>query len=320
MTKKLNVAVQMDPLEDLTLAGDSTFVIALEAQKRNFNLFHYTPNDLVYKSGELYARMKRLSLSYHNKVERFDYGKETLKNLSDFNFILMRQDPPFNMNYITATHLLEKVSKNTMVVNNPSFVRNSTEKIFVTNFHKLMPETIITRDLNEIKSFREKHKDIIIKPLYGNGGEGIFHITNKSDNFNSILEICFKQYKEQLIIQKYLPEVRKGDKRILLIDGEIVGAVNRVPSSGDSRSNMHAGGTPKKTFITKSDMQICNKISHELKKRELFFVGIDVIGNYITEINVTSPTGICEINNFNKTKIEKIFWDKLIEKLVNHQT
>ncbi len=311
----LNVAVQMDPLEDLNLTGDSTFVIALEAQKRNFGLYHFTPNDLVYKSGNIYAKMRTLSLSYCNEIETFKYGEETLKNLSDFNFILMRQDPPFDMSYITATHLLEKVSKNTLVVNNPSFVRNSPEKIFVTDFQELMPETLITRDLNEIKDFRKIYKDIIIKPLYGNGGEGIFHITNHNDNFNSILEICFKQYKEQLIVQKYLPEVRKGDKRILLIDGEIVGAVNRVPASGDSRSNMHAGGTPKKTTITNNDRKICEKISAELKKRKLFFVGIDVIGNYITEINVTSPTGICEINNFNNTKIEKIFWDKLLKKI-----
>ncbi len=318
MKKKLNIAIQMDPLENLTLAGDTTFLLAFEAQRRNFDVFHYTPNDLVYKSGNIYARMKSLNLSYHNDGESFKYGKESLQNLSDFDVVLMRQDPPFDMNYITATHLLEKLSKKTLVVNNPSSVRNSPEKIFVTDFQELMPETIVTRDLNEIKNFKKKNKDIIIKPLYGNGGEGIFHVKNNDDNFNSILEICLKQYKEQLIIQKYLPEVRKGDKRILLIDGEIVGAVNRVPALGDSRSNMHVGGTPMKAVITSSDKRICSKISDELKHRELFFVGIDVIGNYITEINVTSPTGICEINNFNKVNIEKIFWDKIQAKLTYH--
>ena len=316
--KKLKVAMQMDPLEKLNLKGDSTFVIGLEAQKRNHVLYHFTPDNLFYKDKKVFANMKELILSAHTGKEKYTYGKNKTQELAKFDIILMRQDPPFDLAYITATHLLEKISEKTLIINNPYEVRNSPEKIFVTQFDQIMPKTMITRDIESIKLFRHKYKDIVIKPLYGNGGEGVFRVKSGDENFNSIVEIFLKQYKEQFVVQEYLPDVRKGDKRIILIDGETVGAVNRVPADGDSRSNMHAGGTPKKTTLTKNDHLICKIISPFLREKGLFFVGIDIIGKFITEINVTSPTGIREINKFNKIKIEQIFWDKLEKKLFNH--
>ena len=316
--KKLKVAIQMDPLEKLNLKGDSTFVIGLEAQERKHILYHFTPDSLFYKDKKVFANMKELMLSVNNSKEKYTYGKNKTQELAKFDIILMRQDPPFDLAYITATHLLEKISKKTLIINNPYEVRNSPEKIFVTQFEQIMPKTMITRDIESIKLFRHKFKDIVIKPLYGNGGEGVFRVKSGDENFNSIVEIFLKQYKEQFVVQEYLPDVRKGDKRIILIDGETVGAVNRVPAAGDSRSNMHAGGTPKKTTLTKNDHLICKTISPFLKEKGLFFVGIDIIGKFITEINVTSPTGIREINKFNKIKIEQIFWDKLEKKLFNH--
>ena len=316
--KKLKVAIQMDPLEKLDLTGDSTFVIGLEAQKRKHILYHFTPDNLFYKDKKVFANMKELMLSVNNSKEKYTYGKNKTQELAKFDIILMRQDPPFDLAYITATHLLEKISKKTLIINNPYEVRNSPEKIFVTQFEQIMPKTMITRDIQSIKLFRHKYKDIVIKPLYGNGGEGVFRVKSGDENFNSIVEIFLKQYKEQFVVQEYLPDVRKGDKRIILIDGETVGAVNRVPAAGDSRSNMHAGGTPKKTTLTKNDHLICKIISPFLREKGLFFVGIDIIGKFITEINVTSPTGIREINKFNKIKIEQIFWDKLEKKLFNH--
>ncbi len=320
MKKKLNIAIQMDPLEDLNLKGDTTFALAMEAQSRNYHLSHFTPNDVFYKSGKVYAYTKKLNIFFKNGNEDFSYEQEKLEDLSSYNIILMRQDPPFNLAYITATHLLEKIASKTLVINNPYEVRNAPEKICVTEFHKIMPRTLISRNLQSIKNFRKTYKNIIIKPLYGNGGDGVFHIKPNDDNFNSIIEMFLKQYKEQFMIQEYIPEIRNGDKRIILIDGEVVGAVNRVPAKGDSRSNMHVGGTPKKTVLSKNDLLICKQISKFLKEKSLFFVGIDVIGKYITEINVTSPTGLREINKFNKIKIEKLFWDKLEKKLTYHKT
>ena len=318
MKKKLKIAIQMDPLEKLDLSGDSTFAIGLEAQKRKYNLFHFTPDHLFYKNKKVFAKTISLTLGIQNGHEHFKYGKSETHELSKFDIILMRQDPPFDLAYITATHLLEKISKKTLIINNPYEVRNAPEKIFVTQFEQIMPKTMITRDLESIKLFRNKYKDIIIKPLYGNGGEGVFRIKPKDENFNTIIEMFLKQHKEQFMVQEYLADVRKGDKRIILIDGETIGAVNRVPAVGDSRSNMHAGGTPKKTKLTANDHLICKTISPFLKEKGLFFVGIDIIGKYITEINVTSPTGIREINKFNKINVEQIFWDKLEKKLLNH--
>ena len=315
MKQKIKIALQMDPLEKLNLKGDTTFILGLEALRRGFEVYFYSPNDLTYKNGFVYANTKILNLSFRNGIESFSYGKESVLKLSSFNIVLMRQDPPFNMSYITATHLLEKIVSQTLVLNNPFHVRNAPEKIFVTEFSKFMPKTVISRDPFEITRFRKENKDIIIKPLYGNGGEGVFYIRENDSNFNVILENFLKLSTEQFIIQSYIPEVKRGDKRIILIDGEVAGAINRIPARNENRSNMHVGGKPVKTSLNKNDKLICETISPHLKDKGLFFVGIDVIGNYLTEINVTSPTGIREINRLNETKIEKIFWDKALKKL-----
>ena len=317
MKQKIKIALQMDPLEKLNLKGDTTFILGHEALKRGYEVYFYSVNDLTYKNGFVYANTKILDLAFKNGNERFFYGKEKVLKLSYFDVVLMRQDPPFNMSYITATHLLEKVLSQTLVLNNPFHVRNAPEKIFVTEFSKFMPKTIISRDPYEIIKFRKENKNIIIKPLYGNGGEGVFYIRENDTNFNVILESFLKSNEEQFITQSYIPEVKRGDKRIILIDGEVAGAINRIPARNENRSNMHVGGKPVKTSLNKNDKLICEAISPYLKNRGLFFVGIDVIGNYLTEINVTSPTGIREINQLNKTKIEKIFWDKALKKLIN---
>ncbi len=317
MKKKLKIALQMDPLEKLDLRGDSTFILGLEAIKRGFDVYFYSPTDLIYKNNNVYAKTMILDLTFQNGKERFNYGKVKVLKLSALDVILMRQDPPFNMSYITATHILEKIASQTLVLNNPFHVRNAPEKIYVTEFSKFMPETLITRDTNEIIKFKKKNKNIIIKPLYGNGGEGVFYIKEKDSNFNVIMENFLNLNEEQFIIQSYIPEVKKGDKRIILIDGEVVGAINRIPAKNENRSNMHVGGKPIKTLLNKNDKLICETISPHLKAKGLFFVGIDVIGNYLTEINVTSPTGIREINRLNKTNIEKIFWDKALKKLIH---
>ena len=315
MKYKLKIALQMDPLEKLGLKGDSTFILGLEAIKRGFELYFYSPSDLIYKNNNVYAKAKILDLAFENGKEKFNYGKIKVLNLSSLDVILMRQDPPFNMSYITATHILEKIASRTLILNNPFHVRNAPEKIFVTEFSKFMPETLITRETNEIIKFKNKNKNIIIKPLYGNGGEGVFYIKDNDSNFNVIIENFLNSNEEQFILQSYIPEVKKGDKRIILIDGEVVGAINRIPAKNENRSNMHVGGKPIRTSLNKNDKLICDTISPHLKAKGLFFVGIDVIGNYLTEINVTSPTGIREINRLDKTNIEKIFWDKTLKKL-----
>ena len=315
MRQKLKIALQMDPLEKLDLKGDSTFILGFEAIKRGFELYFYSPSDLIYKNNTVYAKAKILELAFENGKEKFNYGIIKVLKLSSLDVILMRQDPPFNMSYITATHILEKIASKTLILNNPFHVRNAPEKIFVTEFSKFMPETLITRDTNEIIKFKNKNKNIIIKPLYGNGGEGVFYIKDNDSNFNVIIENFLNSNEEQFIIQSYIPEVKKGDKRIILIDGEVVGAINRIPAKNENRSNMHVGGKPTKTSLNKNDKFICDTISPHLKSKGLFFVGIDVIGSYLTEINVTSPTGIREINRLNKIKIEKYFWDKTLKKL-----
>jgi len=315
MRHKLKIALQMDPLEKLDLKGDSTFILGLEAIKRGFELYFYSPSELIYKNNNVYAKAKILDLAFENGKEIFNYGKIKILKLSSLDIILMRQDPPFNMSYITATHILEKIASQTLILNNPFHVRNAPEKIFVTEFSKFMPDTLITRETDEIIKFKNKNKNIIIKPLYGNGGEGVFYVKDNDSNFNVIIENFLNSNEEQFIVQSYIPEVKKGDKRIILIDGEVVGAINRIPAKNENRSNMHVGGKPIKTSLNKNDKLICETISPHLKAKGLFFVGIDVIGNYLTEINVTSPTGIREINRLNKTNIEKIFWDKTLKKL-----
>ena len=312
MSTKLKIAFLMDPLDKLDLKSDTSFALALEAQIRGHVVYHFTPNELFLRSNTVLAKTCKLELSLINGDNSYKYHEKKVELLSDFDIVMMRQDPPFDMSYITATHILEKLSTKTLVVNNPFEVRNAPEKIFVTNFSHLMPETLITKDINIIKSFRDEFKDIVIKPLYGNGGQGVFHVQPDDENFYSILEMFFKQSNEPLMIQEYLKDVRNGDKRIILLNGEVVGALNRVPLKGESRSNMHVGGRPEKTSLTKRDKFICDEISHSLKKRGLYFVGIDVIGDYITEINVTSPTGIREIKLNDNTNIEEMFW-KFIE-------
>jgi len=315
MKKNLKIAFLMDPLEKLDLKGDTTFALALEAQNRGHEIFFFTPENLILKSNKVFANICKIELSSINNKETFRYLEKEINPLTDYNVVMMRQDPPFDLSYITATHILEKLPKSTLVVNNPYEVRNAPEKIFVTNFPHLMPKTLITRDIQTIRTFRDEFKDIIIKPLYGNGGQGVFHVLPNDENFNSILEMFFEQNKEPLIIQEYLKDVRNGDKRIILLNGEIVGAINRRPQKGESRSNMHVGGKAEKTILTERDKFICKEISQSLKEKELFFVGIDVIGDFITEINVTSPTGIREIKIHESIFIEQIFWNFIEEKL-----
>ena len=317
MKKNLKIAFLMDPLEKLDLKGDTTFALALEAQNRGHEIFFFTPENLILKSNKVFANICKIELSSINNKETFRYLEKEINPLTDYNVVMMRQDPPFDLSYITATHILEKLPKSTLVVNNPYEVRNAPEKIFVTNFPHLMPKTLITRDIQTIRTFRDEFKDIIIKPLYGNGGQGVFHVLPNDENFNSILEMFFEQNKEPLIIQEYLKDVRNGDKRIILLNGEIVGAINRRPQKGESRSNMHVGGKAEKTILTERDKFICKEISQSLKDKELFFVGIDVIGDFITEINVTSPTGIREIKIHESIFIEQIFWNFIEEKLNN---
>ena len=316
MSNYLNIAFLMDPLEDLDLRGDTTFALALEAQKRKHKISFLKPEDLILNSTDVYANICELELYSMNNRNEFKYHDSFIKPLKNYDVVMMRQDPPFDMAYITATHILEKLPISTLVINNPSEVRNSPEKIFVTNFTHLMPKTIITRNFNVIENFRNDYNDIIIKPLYGNGGQGIFHILPEDENFNSILEMFFSKSNEPLMIQEYIRDVREGDKRIILLNGEPVGAINRIPQKGESRSNMHVGGKAEKTQLTKRDKFICSEISDSLKKKGLYFVGIDVIGDYMTEINVTSPTGIREIKDLQSIAIEEMFWDFVENKII----
>ena len=317
MRRNLNIAFLMDPLETLDLKGDTTFALALEAQKRKHNISFFKPDDLMFSNNDVLVKICKLELFSSSNLIDFKYHDTFIKPLSKYDVVMMRQDPPFNMAYISATHILEKLPSSTLVVNNPFEVRNSPEKIFVTNFPHLMPNTLISRNVDSIIEFRNQFKDIIIKPLYGNGGQGIFHILPEDENLNSILEMFFSHNKEPLMIQEYLKDVRNGDKRIILLNGKAVGAINRIPKLGESRSNMHVGGKPEKTNLTKRDKFICNEISNSLIKKGLYFVGIDIIGDYITEINVTSPTGIREIKNLDSIVIEEMFWDFIENKLEN---
>ena len=310
----LDVAIQMDPVGAIDINGDSTFAMALEAQARGHSLSFYEPRHLSMRDGRVYAKTKPITLR-REVGNHVDIGEQRVVDLADTDVVLMRQDPPFDMSYITATHLLEKVHGQTLVVNDPAHVRNAPEKIFVTEFDGVMPPTLITSDEAEIKAFRDDYKDIIVKPLYGNGGAGVFRLQPGDQNLNSLLELFTDLYREPLIVQQYLPDVRKGDKRIILVDGKPVGALNRVPAEGESRSNMHVGGRPEKSELTKREQEICEQIGPELKARGLIFVGIDVIGDYLTEINVTSPTGIQEIARFGGADISALIWDAIEEKL-----
>lgn len=310
----LQVAIQMDPIESININADSTFVLALEAQKRGHTLYHYLPRKLSFREGRVIARAQALSVRREFGTH-YDLGPERELDLRTMNVVLMRQDPPFDMAYITATHVLEHIHPKTLVVNDPVHVRNAPEKLFVTHFEGVMPPTLISADVEEIRAFRRDHKDIIIKPLYGNGGAGVFHIRPDDENLGALLEMFTTTWREPVIVQRYVPEVRKGDKRIILIDGKAAGAINRVPAAGEARSNMHVGGRPEKTELTKREQEICEIIGPALRERGLIFVGIDVIGDYLTEINVTSPTGIQEINRFNGTSLEADVWDAIEARL-----
>lgn len=306
----LSVAIQMDPIEKIDISGDSTFALALEAQSRGHSLIYYGPRDLTFRDGLVTARARPLSVR-NVKGDHFTLGPQSVHDLSKTDVVLMRQDPPFDMAYITATHILERIHPKTLVVNDPFHVRNAPEKIFVTLFKDLMPPTLITSDREEIIRFRAEHRDIILKPLYGNGGAGVFRVKEDDENLGSMLEMFTQFYREPVIVQRYVPDVRKGDKRILLVDGEVSGAINRVPAQGEARSNMHVGGKPEATSLTSREREICEAIGPELKKRGLVFTGIDVIGGYLTEINVTSPTGIWEVKHFGGADTAKLIWDAI---------
>ncbi len=310
----LTVAIQMDHVASIDISGDSTFVLALEAQKRGHEVLHYEPGRLAMRDGRIVAMAEPMEVR-HEEGNHFTLGATSEIDLADTHVVLMRQDPPFDMAYITATHFLEHVNPKALVVNDPREVRNAPEKLFVTRFPDFMPPTLIARDREQILAFRDEHKDIIVKPLYGNGGNGVFHITPEDENLNSLLEMFSENFREPIIIQKYLPAVREGDKRIILIDGEVAGGTNRVPAEGEARSNMHVGGQAKKTELTTREHEICEALGPELKSRGLIFVGIDVIGGLLTEINVTSPTGIQEINRFNGTCLEANIWDAIEARL-----
>ncbi len=306
----LTVAFQMDPIEKIDIGGDSTFALALEAQARGHTLLYYGPHDLTFRDGMVTARARPLNVR-NTKGDHFTLGDSSVVDLSKLDVVQMRQDPPFDMAYITATHILERIHPKTLVVNDPFHVRNAPEKIFVTAFKDLMPPTLITSDRAEIAAFRAEHKDIILKPLYGNGGAGVFRVKEGDENLGAMLEMFTAFYREPVIIQRYVPEVRKGDKRIILVDGEFAGAINRVPAEGEARSNMHVGGRPEATTLTAREKAICAAIGPELKARGLIFTGIDVIGDYLTEINVTSPTGIHEVRRFGGADIAGLIWDAI---------
>jgi glutathione synthase len=310
----LKVAIQMDPIESININADSTFVLALEAQKRGYELFHYLARKLTFNQGRVTARGRALKVK-RELGRHYELGDEQTFDLSTMDVVLMRQDPPFDMAYITATHILEHIHPKTLVVNDPVSVRNAPEKLFVTHFDGVMPPTLLTADVEEVKAFRREHKDIIIKPIYGNGGAGVFHLTPDDENLGSLLELFTTTWREPIIVQRYVPDVRKGDKRIVLVDGKAAGAINRVPSAGEARSNMHVGGKPEKTALTKREQEICEQIGPALSERGIVFAGIDVIGDYLTEINVTSPTGLQEINRFNGTTLEADIWDAIERRL-----
>ena len=308
---KLKVAVQMDPIGSLHIKGDSTFALMLEARKRGHRLFHYHPQALSAGSGGLKAWGEDVTGLRDEEGRHFELGIRREVDLSEFDVLHMRQDPPFDMSYITNTHLLERIHPKTLVVNDPKEVRNAPEKLYVLNYPQFMPETLISRDPTALKAFRAAHGDIIIKPLYGNGGAGVFRLGNADENFASVVELFTQSFREPFIAQRYLSAVRVGDKRIILVDGEPVGAINRVPAAGEARSNMHVGGRPEPSELTDREREICAAIGPDLKTKGLIFVGIDVIGGLLTEINVTSPTGIREVKRFGGADIAALIWDAI---------
>lgn len=309
----MKIAFQMDPIEPIDIAADSTFRLAEEAQARGHELFYYTPDHLAYQEGRLTAtgwplRVQRVA------GDHAILGPKTEVDLADFDVVWLRQDPPFDMHYITTTHLLDRVHPDTLVVNDPFWVRNYPEKLLVLDFPDLIPPTTIARDLATIKAFKARHGDVILKPLYGNGGAGVFRLDAQDRNLSSLHELFTSFSREPLIVQKFLPAVSQGDKRVILIDGHPVGAINRIPAKGETRSNMHVGGRPEKVDLTERDLEICARIGPILREKGQIFVGIDVIGDYLTEINVTSPTGIQELERFDEVNIAEKIWSAIESK------
>jgi len=310
---RLNVAVQMDPIERINIRGDSTFALLLEAQNRAYALSYYTPEQLVLRDGKVSASVRPLAVR-DIAGDHFTLGEPRHVDLASFDVVLLRQDPPFDLAYISSTHMLDRIHPKTLVVNDPSHVRNAPEKVFVTEFPDLMPPTVLTRDLEAIKAFRAEHGDIVMKPLYGKGGEAVFRLAPDDLNFGSLYDLFAATFREPWVVQKFLPAVREGDKRIMLVDGEFAGAVNRVPAPDDLRSNMVRGGVPAATELTDREREICKRLGPALRQRGLLFVGIDVIGGFLTEINVTSPTGIRSVKNLGGADIAALIWDKIEEK------
>ena len=306
----MKIAFQMDPIESVDINADSSFRLAEEAQARGHTLFFYSPDKLAYEEGQITARGHDMTV---RRVlgDHVDLGAERQVDLSEFDVVWLRQDPPFDMHYITSTHLLDRLAPGTLVVNDPFWVRNYPEKLLVLEFHDLTPPTTIARDLDTIKAFKHKHGDVILKPLYGNGGAGVFRLDANDRNLTSLHELFTGFSREPLIVQKFLPDVSNGDKRVILVDGVPVGAINRVPAAGETRSNMHVGGRPEKIGLSERDLEICAKIGPLLKEKGQVFVGIDVIGDYLTEINVTSPTGIQELERFDGINVAERIWQAI---------
>jgi glutathione synthase len=316
----LAVAILMDPVESIDIEADSTFVLALEAQRRGYGLFHFLPQDLFMRDGRVFAQARSFEVR-RVKGDHATLGPCETIDLETMDIVLMRQDPPFDMAYITATHLLEHLQPETLVVNDPGHVRNAPEKLFVTRFTELMPPTLITANRGEIERFRVEHGDIVLKPLYGNGGAGVFHLAPGDDNLGALLDMFTELYREPVIVQRYIAEVREGDTRIILIDGKPAGAVRRIPKEGEARANLHAGARAEKAALSRRDRQICEMIGPALSERGLLFAGIDVIGNYLTEINVTSPTGLQEIDRLDGVCLESDLWDAIERRFTSrHQT
>ena len=309
----LNVAVQMDPIERINIRGDSTFALLLEAQARAHPLSYYTPDRMALRDGKVSAAVRPLVV--RDVVgDHFTLGEPRHVDLATFDVVLLRQDPPFDLAYISSTHMLDRIHPKTLVVNDPSHVRNAPEKIFVTEFPDLMPPTLITRDLDAIKAFRAEQGDIVMKPLYGKGGEAVFRLAAEDLNFGSLYDLFASMFREPWVVQKFLPAVKNGDKRIILVQGEFAGAVNRVPAPDDLRSNMVRGGVPKATDLTEREREICARLGPPLRQRGLLLVGIDVIDGFLTEINVTSPTGIRAVKNLGGPDIAALVWDAIEEK------
>ena len=310
----LKVAVQMDHIASINVQGDSTFALLLEAQRRGHALFHYTPDRMAMRDGQVFAAVEPLTVK-DEAGAHFTLGARERIPLTEMDVVLMRQDPPFDMAYVTATHLLERIHPKTLVVNDPGHVRNAPEKIFVTEFPDLMPATLITRDRAEIETFRAEHGDIVMKPLYGNGGAAVFKVARRDPNFGSLFDLFSVTFREPWVCQRFLPEVTQGDKRIILIDGEAAGAINRVPAADDIRSNMVRGGAAQPTDLSPREQEICRRIGPALKARGLIFVGIDVIDGHLTEINVTSPTGLRAIRRLGGPDLSVDIWNAIEGKL-----